>query len=80
MGVDGARQTVVSEQCLLDGARGEVDGLHHAPGGNHPEHRVEEGVGRIVSAVERVCQGFPVIQLDLEAACVLASHDQRLEV
>ena len=45
------------------GAAGKVDGLHHAAGGNHPQHGVHVGPGRVHGPVQRVRQQLPCLHL-----------------
>ena len=42
--VDGSSETIVEELRGCHHARAEVDGLHHAPGGENAQHCVEVGV------------------------------------
>ena len=57
MSVNGASQTIMSEKGFLDGARGEVHCLHHTPGRDHTQHRVEERVLKKTHLFSYVVEG-----------------------
>uniref|UniRef100_A0A0E9SGA9 Uncharacterized protein n=1 Tax=Anguilla anguilla TaxID=7936 RepID=A0A0E9SGA9_ANGAN len=64
VGVDGGCQAVVVEVAVHAGA--EVDGLHHAAGGQDAQQRVEVGEAVHLGLVQRVCQGLGRVRVDVQ--------------
>lgn len=69
MSVDRCCQSVMTKLGFGDEAAAEVDSLHHAPGGQYTQHRVEEwvvGDDGCIQAVGQTLAGLHVHRKSLE--------------